>query len=595
MICSGHVSAETATRLSAHHFGLATDPLTGVQVRAEDTPEILRKGTFVAFDEDSGTLNYTFAARGIGVRRLAALLKRDDTLTARARLVSPERLHAVIGSIGARDIGRMAAYELHTTRPHLSAASLNVSRRLLPVLLLAMMTAIFAWLAPRATFLCVEILLSAIFLSGAVLKLGACFIPAPRDVPLGLEDGALPLYSLLVPLYREVRVLPQLIEALKRLDYPPEKLDIKLVIEPDDFATRNRLRRMRLPPWFEVVTAPAIGPRTKPKALNAALCFARGSYVAVFDAEDIPEPGQLRHALAAFRAAGSSTACVQARLAIGNADESWISAHFAAEYAGQFDVLLPALASLRLPILLGGTSNHFRRDILEAIGGWDPYNVTEDADLGVRLARAGWGTTVISASTDEEAPITRRAWMRQRTRWMKGWAQTLLVHGSHPVELVRDLGAGNAIALGLLTAGPFVSALLHPMCLAVLFADIISGVFLAPGSSLLGVAASALSYTNLVVGYLVAGISCSLGLHRRGRLGLAPILLSLLFYWPLISLAAWRAIIELVVRPHWWDKTEHGVSRRRRLRPAHGAGSGPDEAIRPVNPPLQRDHLRGSA
>ena len=96
---------------------------------------------------------------------------------------------------------------------------------------------------------------------------------------------------------------------------------------------------------------------------------------------------------------------MQARLAIDNASDGWLSRHFAAEYAGQFDVFLPALAKLRLPLPLGGTSNHFRADVLRKVGGWDPFNVTEDADLGMRLARFGYRTGVIGSTTWEEAPV----------------------------------------------------------------------------------------------------------------------------------------------------------------------------------------------
>ncbi|WP_051356962.1 glycosyltransferase [Azorhizobium doebereinerae] len=563
LICAGHLSPDAACARAAAHLGLGVDPLTALPFPPALTPDVLRLGTILA-PRDDGDAVYTFAARGLALRRLARALKRDPDLAARARLVPPERFHLALARHGAAGIGAEAAFGLRTRAPDLSAALLTPSRRLLPPLALGAATFVaLTATAPLATLLAVEGLLSAVFLGGAALRLGACFVKAPREVPLGLGGADLPPYSVIVPLYREVRVLPRLVAALRRLDYPPEKLDIKLVIEPDDAPMRAALRRMALPPWFAVVVAPAVGPRTKPKALNAALPFARGRYVAVFDAEDVPAPDQLRRALAAFRGAGPAVACVQARLTVENAEDSWISRHFAAEYAGHFDVLLPALASLGLPILLGGTSNHFRRDRLEAVGAWDPYNVTEDADLGVRLARAGWATAVIASSTEEEAPISRQAWMGQRTRWLKGWAQTLLVHGREPRRLGRDLGWGNMAALALLTAGPFASALVHPLCLVVLAADIARGVFLMPSGSALGVAVTALSATNLAVGYLAAGLCCGLGLRRRGRLALAPVLLGLPLYWLFQSAAAWRAVVQLVVRPHWWDKTEHGLGRRR--------------------------------
>lgn len=566
LICAGRISPAAACDHLAAHLGLTTDPLRAPpQAPLALAPAILRLRTLQENDGD-GPPRYSFAARGHTARRLARALSRDPDLAARARLVTPEHLHAYLARHAGAALGAAAAFGLRQRHPHLSAADLTPTLRLwiLAAMVAAGLVAALVAL-PAATVLILQVLLSAIFLSHAALRIGACFIAPTQEGPLGLTDAQLPIYTIIVPLYREARVLPRLVAALRRLDYPPEKLDIKLVIEPDDRPMHGRLARMRLPPWFEVVVAPAIGPRTKPKALNAALPFARGSYIAVYDAEDVPAPDQLRCALAAFRGAGPAVACVQARLWVENAGDSWISQHFAAEYAGQFDVLLPALASLGLPILLGGTSNHFRRDVLEAVGAWDPYNVTEDADLGVRLARAGWGTAVIASSTEEEAPISLAAWMGQRTRWLKGWAQTILVHARAPRALVAQLGWLQVVALGLLTVGPFASALLHPLCLLVLAVDVARGVFLTPAGNALGVAVLALSFTNLGVGYLAAALACGLGLKRRGRLNLAAVLVSVPVYWLLMSMAAWLALVQLVTRPHWWQKTEHGLGRRRAL------------------------------
>ena len=248
------------------------------------------------------------------------------------------------------------------------------------------------------------------------------------------------------------------------MNYPLEKLDIKLVLEPNDHETQQALARLQLGPPFEIVIAPNYGPRTKPKALNAALPFVRGKFVAVFDAEDRPERDQLRMALEAFTEADESLACVQARLTIDNTADSWLTRIFTAEYAGLFDVFLPGLASWRLPLPLGGSSNHFRTDVLRRIGAWDPYNVTEDADLGMRLARFGYRTEVINSTTYEEAPGRVGPWLRQRTRWFKGWMQTWLVHMRSPRATVprsrtgrlrrvstsgRRNGAGGAGACGV--------------------------------------------------------------------------------------------------------------------------------------------------
>jgi cellulose synthase/poly-beta-1,6-N-acetylglucosamine synthase-like glycosyltransferase len=209
---------------------------------------------------------------------------------------------------------------------------------------------------------------------------------------------------------------------------------VKFVLEADDRDTQRALVRLNLGPPFEVIIAPAIGPRTKPKALNVALPFARGAYTVVYDAEDAPDPDQLRRALDAFRGAGGRLACVQASLTVDNTADNWLARMFTANYAGQFDVFLPGLAALRLPFPLGGSSNHFRTAVLRKVGGWDSYNVTEDADLGIRLYRFGYHSAALSSATYEEAPARYRAWLAQRSRWYKGWIQTWRVHMRRPSQ-----------------------------------------------------------------------------------------------------------------------------------------------------------------
>jgi glycosyltransferase XagB len=182
-----------------------------------------------------------------------------------------------------------------------------------------------------------------------------------------------------------------------------------------------------------VIVVPCGLPQTKPRALNYALCFARGSLLTIYDAEDIPDPRQLRRAAAAFAVLPQDTACLQAELVFDNANENWLTRQFTIEYAMLFGMILPALAAHRLPLPLGGTSNHFRIDALRRAGAWDAYNVTEDADLGIRLARLGFDTDTITSCTYEEANVSLRNWMRQRTRWMKGFLATWLVHMREPL------------------------------------------------------------------------------------------------------------------------------------------------------------------
>ncbi|MFG1399452.1 glycosyltransferase [Roseixanthobacter pseudopolyaromaticivorans] len=575
LIAAGLIDPDAASAALADHLGLprATLPRR-LPLDADGVRGALRTGMLAQADPARGAV-FTLCPRGHGARRLARAMAQDPGLAGRTSILAPERLRAHLARYAGPALTRQAAFDLRRRMPEFSAALLSPVRILAGPLLLAAALLATGFLAtPQTTFLIVQGMLSVMFLGAIALRLAACFITPEPDSPCRLGDHHLPIYTVMVPLYREAAVLPRLLAALTALDYPPEKLDIKLVVEEDDRQTREALRRLALPARFEIIPVPAIGPRTKPKALNAALPFARGQFLVVYDAEDIPEPGQLRAALAAFQKGGPRLACVQARLAIDNGGDSWISRQFALEYAVQFDVVLPAVATFGLPMPLGGTSNHFRRSVLEGVGAWDPYNVTEDADLGLRLARKGWRTEVIASTTHEEAPVHLRPWLRQRTRWMKGWAQTLLVHGRDPRRLVRELGAGQAVGATLLVAFPFVAALLHPLCVAVLCWDMARGALGASVSDLAELLISSLSYTNLAFGYGGAAVLALCGARRRGLLSSAFVLPTLTLYWLLLSLATLLAMVELIRAPHRWNKTEHGVAARTRARSAPASAGG---------------------
>ncbi len=371
------------------------------------------------------------------------------------------------------------------------------------------------------------------------------------------EPRAWPIYTILCPLYREANVAPDLIAALSRLDYPTHALDIKLLIEGDDVDTLAAALAVGHAPHIEIVVIPPARPRTKPKALNVGLALARGDYVVVYDAEDRPHPQQLRAALAAFEDGGATLACVQAPLAIDNGGASWIAEQFSAEYAIQFREMLPLLARLGLPLPLGGTSNHFRTNTLRAIGGWDAYNVTEDADLGYRLARERLRADVIGPPTWEEAPITLGAWLNQRTRWIKGHLQTWLVLMRNPFRVAHEMGAVSFWAMQLTLACGVLAAFAHgPLALVVLYAA------LSP-ANVLGAAGFILTlsgYCTAIFAALTASAIANDLRHARAALTMP-------FYWPLASIAAYRALLELLFRPHHWRKTAHGRSERPLLFP----------------------------
>jgi cellulose synthase/poly-beta-1,6-N-acetylglucosamine synthase-like glycosyltransferase len=361
-----------------------------------------------------------------------------------------------------------------------------------------------------------------------------------------------PIYTILCPLYREANVVFDLVAALERIDYPKHALDIKLLVEADDLDTLAAALAAAREPHIEVVFIPASKPRTKPKALNVGLGLTRGDYVVVYDAEDRPHPAQLRAALTAFEEHGDSLACVQAPLVIDNAKASWIARQFAAEYAIQFGGILPLLSRLGLPLPLGGSSNHFRTDVLHKVGAWDPYNVTEDADLGYRLAREGFAARMIAPPTFEEAPTTFSAWLGQRTRWIKGHLQTYLILAREPFSTSRQLGFGGVFALHMTLGAGIAGSFLHGPLTLLLLAAAITPFDLLAGPDLILVMFS----------YCVAAFAALTATAISGELGHLRAALTMPLYWPLSSIAALRAVFALIFRPHYWSKTAHGMSQR---------------------------------
>jgi cellulose synthase/poly-beta-1,6-N-acetylglucosamine synthase-like glycosyltransferase len=501
------------------------------------------------------------APRLIDTRQLIMIAAEKSDLSRRLRLTTVARMHDFVARCGARAIERRAVYGLRTSRPDFSAAEGNHRKSALLALAVVAGAGALAVLFPSSfAVIALQVALAAIFLAWTALRLlGVLAERFVRRNPRRVTNGSLPVYTIVVALYRETKTIKSLIASLRELDYPAEKLDIKIVLEPDDLDTRHAIARLGLGPPFEIIIARARGPRTKPKALNAALPFVRGSFVAVYDAEDRPEPDQLRRALEAFLAGDERLACVQARLTIDNSRDSWLSRLFTAEYAGLFDVLLPGLAAWQLPLPLGGSSNHFRTAVLRDSGAWDPYNVTEDADLGMRLARLGYRTAVIESSTYEEAPGRFGAWLKQRTRWFKGWLQTWLVHTRSPRQLIRELGWSGFAVFQLLVGGTVLSALVHSLFTAALLLEF--GFGRTHSTTWM----TSLHFAALIGGYIVSALLGWIGLARRGILGCAWALLLMPLYWLMLSLAAWRALYQLVRDPYGWEKTEHGLAKTSRL------------------------------
>ncbi len=393
----------------------------------------------------------------------------------------------------------------------------------------------------------------------AIAADGAAVIAFTRDELETIPDQALPVYSILVPLHREEKVLPNLIARLSGLDYPADRLQVLLLIEQDDDTTRAVLDRISLDSRFEVVLIPPSQPRTKPKACNVGLRHARGEFCVIYDAEDRPEPDQLRKAVAAFRAQPAWVVCVQAELQYWNPWTNWLTRCFAAEYALHFSLVLRGFDRLRLPIPLGGTSNHFRADALRELGAWDPYNVTEDADLGMRIARRGWSVRMMSSVTEEEANARLGSWIRQRSRWVKGYYQTWLVHMRSPWRLWRDLGTRQFLAFQLTMGFAALTGLLNPIFWFLTCVYIVSGP--AHISRMFPAAVLYLGVISLLAGNLMMIYSMMAGcMDRRLYAGLRT-MLAIPLYWALMSVAAYKALIQLIrpSRRHYWELTQHGL------------------------------------
>jgi cellulose synthase/poly-beta-1,6-N-acetylglucosamine synthase-like glycosyltransferase len=421
------------------------------------------------------------------------------------------------------------------------------------------------WIAPHVMLLVIAALMAAGFVANVLFRsiltwIGAGDTEETVSNAARVSDEDLPVYTVLVPVYREAHIVPALVQSLRKIDYPLNKLDVKIITEADDAETVTAAQAQATGEGFSVVVVPPSLPRTKPKACNVALRNAVGEYLVIYDAEDRPEPDQLRKAVASFRAESPKLACLQARLTFHNATEGWLAAMFTLDYELWFGFLLPGLARLGVPMPLGGTSNHFRTSVLREIKGWDPFNVTEDADLGIRLAQRGYRVSTLDSTTFEEATTTYGNWIRQRSRWMKGYMQTWLVHMRDPHALMKHAGFAGFAAFQLFIGGAFFSALVNPLLwLVFLVANFV------PLNVGLNEAAEPLrifSLVGLIAGNAFFTYLMMLGALRRGWHQLVPCGITAFAYWLLISVAAYRGLWQLISKPFYWEKTVHGLSRQ---------------------------------
>ena len=391
------------------------------------------------------------------------------------------------------------------------------------------------------------------------------------------KDEDLPIYTVLVPVYHEAKVLPRVMLNIYQMDYPKDKLDVKLLMEEKDEETLDEAKKLGLfgeptefvegiPTGeyrdflkiFDPIVVPAADITTKPRACNYGLLRAKGKYCVIFDAEDNPDQDQLKKAAVAFANLPDDVMCLQSKLNFYNANENALAGWFSIEYSYWYDYYLEGLDRVDVPIPLGGTSNHFRVEPLRDLGGWDPYNVTEDADIGIRLSRRKLRTAMMDAYTYEEATIKLRSWIRQRSRWYKGHTQTYLVHMRHPIKLLKELGWIKNLLFQLTFGGgiymPIINPFLWVITVVSLFAPWTFGsLFLLPIQTI--------CIFNLIVGNLSFLLLYVWTCIKKRRPHCIPLAITMPAYWVLISVAAWRGLVQLITKPFYWEKTAHGVSK----------------------------------
>ncbi len=557
LLAKGLLSADRLARASARFHGLPfVDPACDLpDIRLVDrlgAAACLRRGllpwrvvggeTVVLCDDPQGPRRHARAMTEIFGPVRFALCRRSA-------------LDSAVTELRGTDL-RRAAETMTPPQDSCRSMVLRWSGWWLAVTLAAL--ALAAAAAPVALFVAVTLLAGLAMIGGIALKLVALLsslrpIPPPAARPAVI--ARLPVVSILVPLLNEADIAPRLVLRLARLEYPRDLLDVILVVEEADRATRASLARKPLPSWMRIVIVPQGGLRTKPMALNHALGFCRGSVIGVYDAEDAPDPHQINAMVERFHQRDGRVACLQGMLDFYNPTTNWLARCFTLEYATWFRVILPGLQRLGVPVPLGGTTLFFRRDALEALGGWDAHNVTEDADLGIRLHRHGYRTEVVASVTREEANCHSLPWVRQRSRWIKGYMMTWRVHMRDPRQLWRDLGPRGFAGFQVLILGSVLHALLAPFLLSfwIVFAGwhhpIVDGLSQGAFLGLFGLFLTC-EAISLSTGYIA--------LRKSGH-KINPVwLLALNIYHPMASLAALKAIYEMARNPFYWDKTRHG-------------------------------------
>lgn len=369
-----------------------------------------------------------------------------------------------------------------------------------------------------------------------------------------------PTYCVMMPCYKEGKVIKQLVQNINNLDYPKDKLQVLVVVEDDDYETLDAIKQVVIPKHFQIFLVPTpLNPKGKPNACNHALKAVKTEYLVIYDAEDRPEPDQLKKAVMKFRSLPDNVVCLQGKLNYFNKDENWLTRMFTIEYSTWFDFFIYGLSKLNLPIPLGGTTNHIKVAPLKALGGWDKFNVTEDCDMGLRLVGLGYKVDYLESTTFEEACMKVGAWIKQRTRWTKGYMITWLVHMRHPIQFWRKAGTKGMLSVQLFILGTPLVNLLNP----IMYGLFISWLLFDPPfiQELFNPLSLKLGFLLLTIGNICMILSSMIAVYKRGYYLLIPWCLLLPLYWLLQAVATYRALWQLITDPYVWEKTEHGVTK----------------------------------
>ncbi|WP_448702893.1 glycosyltransferase family 2 protein [Mucilaginibacter sp. AW1-3] len=471
--------------------------------------------------------------------------------------------HKLLGESYVKD----AVFELMKSDPANSALITFSTGQLIFIFASIALMVVALFFSFTQTSIAINILVSSFFLVSILFKLFLALMGSrfelhqavTRDEVRAVVDDDLPIYTIQLPVYKEDKLIKKLIWNLQSIDYPREKLDIKLLIEEDDSKTLNAVKDLNFPAIFDVVVVPFHMPKTKPKACNYGLYFSRGKYLTIYDAEDIPDTDQLKKVITLFEKLPENYICIQCALNYFNRNENFLTRMFTLEYSYWFDYMLPGLDTLDIPIPLGGTSNHFKLDKLIELGAWDPFNVTEDADLGLRAYSKGYKVSIVNSTTYEEANNEPFNWIRQRSRWIKGYMQTYLIHMRNPVKLYKRIGLRGFLGFNFFIGATPVTFLIYPLLLGIFLAYVVLDFSwirsLFPDWVLF------ISIFNLLIGNVLMIYVNMMAVFKRRFYELILFSMANPIYWLMHSISAYKGLYQLIVKPFYWEKTNHGLSK----------------------------------